>query len=686
MAFESGTVDREPIDALDHLSVGQLPNLLEKYWQQVCPLEDPTSTSAKKLRGNVLNWSKELANVRNPVSHSPDDELSLRDLMRYVDSAARLMRSMEIQRWNDVDQIWSSLIDDTVAEAVAPPSILENLPSRESITYSFVGRSDHLTDLWRWIGDPNGRVWALVGDGGKGKTTIAYEFAVALKAVVEEFGLQGIVWMSAKQRRFVEGETVATSRTDFSTLDELLDMLLTTMGWADEIGDDTGAKRDRCLEVLSSFPMLIIADDIDSIDADDEDTIEFLSRDVPTTKSKVLLTSRRRPFGLGSCTTEVSGMSLDEVTELLLTRGKSIGLTADDFSSKRVKRIAAVTDGSPLYIEDLLRLSHFHSLAGAIETWAGRSGDAAREYALKRELELLSSDASFLLGVISLADKSVSLDESLAVLGGHLDEADAVAAMEELKNWNLLGSPSIVEGVPRFTTSRNLGKLMRTILKGTDEETRIKNGLKGLKGLAVGKQRTSPYIREAVALQQAGRLNEAEQALQNALLDVPNSADVSAMLGWLYSKWKPEPRSADACEWFEQAESLGHDDRNLYSHWADLQLRRREYRSAVEICDRAIDGPAPDDPFIWRIKGLALTRSGLLARQSLNDQAAKSSFREASEALLQAQRVSRAKGDLSRAFNARYELAIAMHDDHERRDVLREWKSRLPSDAFRPAD
>ena len=76
-------------------------------------------------------------------------------------------------------------------------TILDKLPHREQPT-QFIGRKKELTDLWKWFNDPRANRCVLAGDGGKGKTAIAYEFAQKT-ADAAPYPLDMVLWVSAKK-------------------------------------------------------------------------------------------------------------------------------------------------------------------------------------------------------------------------------------------------------------------------------------------------------------------------------------------------------------------------------------------------------------------------------------------------------------------------------------------------------
>jgi hypothetical protein len=259
-----------------------------------------------------------------------------------------------------------------------------NLPPKEAIVAHFVGRQQQLASLEQWLIDPDSRKWALTGDGGKGKTAIAYRFAESVVLAAASNIVTNVIWMSAKRRRYVEGRAVPVAQPDFATLENALDFLLQYFNDANLSGL-VAEKRARVRDWLTTFPSLLIADDLDSIQVADEDAAEFFLDDILRTRSKVLLTSRRHYPGMGLRETEVTGLQGPEATDYIQAKAAEFGVNVDRFSNS-IDKIREVTDGSPLYIEDLLRLCRVTGVGEAIHQWARRRGDPARAYALEREI------------------------------------------------------------------------------------------------------------------------------------------------------------------------------------------------------------------------------------------------------------------------------------------------------------
>jgi hypothetical protein len=144
----------------------------------------------------------------------------------------------------------------------------------------FVGRNAEIGRLWEWFSDPTTRRYALAGEGGKGKSALAYKFATEVQFEAPE-PFQVVLWVSAKKKRFEEGTVVGIDNPDFSNLNTAVNRILIEYGWVDELDQSVDRKKVRVMELLDKFPALLVVDDIDSLEADAEDAAEFFSLNVP---------------------------------------------------------------------------------------------------------------------------------------------------------------------------------------------------------------------------------------------------------------------------------------------------------------------------------------------------------------------------------------------------------------------
>ena len=274
--------------------------------------------------------------------------------------------------------------------------IYHNLPDRSLICPEVVGRRDALEQLWEYLSDDLSHVKVLAGEGGIGKSTIAYEFADQVTLLSENPFMQ-VIWLSAKQSQFrpFRDTYERMPETHFSNYDELLDAIC---GYLAVVPDDLQyadpKKKLRLIKnALEIFPSMFIIDDIDSLH-EDEQRRSFEIGPVIGGNSKLLLTTRRNVSYSKDVCCEIQGLELEEFREYfdaLCSRFSISPLKA--VKSGEVKEIWTASHGSPLFAEGILRLLKYDNVAMALRKWTGESGDTVRKAALQREVSHLLPEA-----------------------------------------------------------------------------------------------------------------------------------------------------------------------------------------------------------------------------------------------------------------------------------------------------
>lgn len=585
----TGEIGTDLKDDLDYLGVNHFYNLFSAFFDTLFPMREGVAKRARQQeRQAVLGWSREIRALRDPVSHPSEEDLTEDDAIRLLDSARRILNKIDQSVAAEVHEIRHKISSSEEDHPWAP--LAGDLPPAESIATQFVGRNTELEVLREWFATPLAKRWALMGDGGKGKTAIAYQFATEIQEVGYE-GYEFVIWLSAKKRRYSEGAVVEITQPDFADLDSALNTILGLYGWEEEVSKDLAEKRAFTLELLNEFPALVVVDDIDSLEGEGEDAIEFFSVDAPTTRSKILLTSRRQPFGLASTTTVVTGLNGADGLEFIRSRISLFGLDEAAFPLNTQQKILKVTDGSPLFAEDLLRLCITGTPAiEAIASWQERSGDEAREYALGREFDMLSRDARQILVTCAAASGPVPLAEILAVTGMRPERAKD--AITELQSLFLLPLPRIVQEIERFDLNLNTRGLVRAFEQGSDMYRKCVAGFEALsEDLLISRQKRTKlneYTRQAVAQVKQDSHSDAESTLLNGLEEMPNEPSLLAQLGWVYKSWKPTRRVADARKTFERACQLNCRAVPMFVHWALLEIDEGEWSGAADAADRGL--------------------------------------------------------------------------------------------------
>ena len=603
-ARASGVLSTPIRDPFDLLSVSHFFNIFDRYWPVL--VGETITPTEKKLKQTVLGWMREIKNLRDPLSHPAEAAFTREDAFRFLDCGQRVLsrlgRSDEAtELMGLMDQIFAPRHADEARAALD-----HRLPSSESVVVGFIGRELELSELRAWFNEPTSALWALAGEGGKGKSAIAYTFACEIQEQAPP-PFQIVLWLSAKKRRFIEGTTAELDEPDFQDLETALSQILTQLGWTEDVGLPVESRKARVIELLNEFPALVVVDDVDSLDAENEDAISFFALQVPRTRSKILFTSRRTIFGMGKSTTHVSGFSQEDAEAFIRNRADLIGLDKSQLTDRVVREIFRLTDGSPLYMEDLLRLAvSAKSPGGALRMWQGRSGAAARRYALERECELLTQSARDVLLAGCVAKGSVSFSELSSIIG--IDDETVSTALQALRNLFLFPKPKFVEGEQRFSLNVNTRTLVLEVYGQTEQWRRIQAAYQAItKGLpANDRSRVGAIIRQCGLLVNSGRLEEAEKLMDNALLDRPGDSDLYGFSGWIYKSWQP-PRIADARRQFNRASELKSIKGDVYEHWARMEIKQREWTSAAAAAEKGLE-LIPDSAVLSYLAGTSRSR------------------------------------------------------------------------------
>ena len=586
-------------DEAELLGVNHFYNLFERFFDDLFPdASNMSDTDRRQKRQAVLEWSRNIKNLRDPVlGHPAETDVGKEDAARMLDSARRILESFDPDATARVAELWKSVVsvDGGISgEVVQEQRQLESstLPSRETVAPRFVGRRAELEELKRWLNDPYSRVWLLAGDGGKGKTAIAYEFAESILREPPQ-DLEIIIWLSAKSRRFESGQAIDIEAPNFEDLSSALDWVLRAYGSPDFEGKDLLEKEDECRNYLAQLPALIVLDDVDTLEGNElESVMSYFLYRAQTAKSKILLTSRRVPMGMQHTQIKGFGLASQEGINFVSTRIEMYGLEASQFPRAVTNSVLEACDGSPLFIQDLLRLCKVgETPVSAINKWKSEGGEAARRYALEREFEMLPLPAKKVLLTCALYEGPASFPEVRVAAG--ISDKDCYDAIQELQNLFLVPKPQLIEDVPRFSLNVNTRKLVIDVLGNSDIATRIRSSIGAITGQVevthALRQRVGQYIRQAVTLVKLDDHANAERTLLQASDLYPENPDLLGMLGWVYKTWKPRPRYTDARAQFTRASDLKGAKSETYCHWSDMERTQSEWSSAAVAAEKGLE-------------------------------------------------------------------------------------------------
>lgn len=686
-AFErrsTGELSAEIKDEFDLLGVNHFFNLFDAYYEDLCP--EPAQPDEKQRKANkqaLLQWLRTVKNLRDPLSHPSEVDFSYEDSFILLDCARRVLLRLNLaDQAAQMRLLQERLVGRPLRVEKVKEPLEDRLPPRESIVVDFVGRKEELKLLWNWFEDPVSRRWILAGEGGKGKSALAYTFAAEVKFAAPE-PYQLVTWMSAKQRRFREGKPVPIPSPDFHNMDSALSYILECYGWLEETDLPAEGKHDRVLELLNEFPALIVVDDVDSLEGKDEAVIEFFAFTVGKTKSKVLLTTRRQPFGLAASATHIGGLRDPDAEEFVRSRCRLIGIGPGVITPQHAKEIISITEASPLYMEDLLRFVAIVPPAEAIKEWKEKRGDAARKYALEREWELLSQEAKEVLLSACVSSQPVSFAELEVITG--LQKDVVMSSIGELQRLFLVPKPRLIEGEQRFDININTRTLVLNAMKATDLYRRAEEAYKaGVKGIPrVARPKIASIVRQAVFLVKSGEQGQAEQLLCKALERFPNNPDLMGFLGWVYKAHEP-PRIADARANFQRAAQLKCNDEGMYKHWARMEMDQYEWTKAGEAAEKGM-GMLPESRLLTFLAGKARSMLGKELLSGFHKERAREELDKAKEHLEKALRTPEELDVGERRLNAEIYRALvlnseALFDSESMAKYFAVWMAEHPED------
>lgn len=340
--------------------------------------------------------------------------------------------------------------------------IEHNLPDKNFICPNFIGRFEIIQELWSWLSDDFQYTKVLAADGGKGKTSIAYEFSqLIIKSGTELF--EQVIWLTAKKQQFkaAYNQYVGTPETHYKDLESLLKEICLRTGFLpEEVKDFTLQQLQRSArDGLNLIPSFIVVDDIDSSSPEEQKRIMEIARSISNTSSRVLMTTRANNIYSNDSSILVPGLTGGEYKDLVASMCDSIGL--QKFNDKNIEKLNSASEGSPLFTESILRLCKLGlSVDNAIIDWSGKSGDAVREAALRKEVTELSPEAIKILLTISYVG---SLSRSELHQYTDFENSEINTSIEQLGNLFLISSIEFIEEEPRFESTSSISKLVLSI-------------------------------------------------------------------------------------------------------------------------------------------------------------------------------------------------------------------------------
>lgn len=473
--------------------------------------------------------------------------------------------------------------------AASKTRLENNLPDRNFICPKFVGRQDLIDRLWRWFADDLSHVRVLAGEGGLGKTSVAYQFAEEICGS-GDIAIERVVWLTAKREQFagVMDSVVSVPETHYSSYEELLKVMSRSLGYLEEELEDASEKSlQRMLQqgsqLLSTF---FVIDDVDSLTpAEQRKVLELGFLFAGNNKSRLLMTTRVNQSYSEDIAIQIKGFALEEYRGYLGTLFARYGYV--DIDERSIPKMHECTGGSPLFTESLFRLVRYIPLEKAISEWRGGKGESVRAAALEREVNQLSAEAKrVLLAATHLRECSLS---ELVEVAGYVSELISERVLE-LSSLYLVSAPRFTDE-PRFlvnnTTRRYVLDNAATI---APDHVRIEQRAKKLRqtAKALRATRQNPIIgaaiSEAVAHLKRSAVNEARQTIAAAAKRFKNHPDLLTAEAKCLLCLEP-PNYAEAARVAQEAVRYGAKKPLVFHIWYESEWGRKHYSGAIAAID-----------------------------------------------------------------------------------------------------
>ena len=261
----------------------------------------------------------------------------------------------------------------------------------------------------------------------------------------------------------------------------------------------------------------------------------------------------------------------DDLRDFIARRASGYGISVDN-SVARSSAIHSVTSGYPLFVDDLIRYSALVGIDTAVSDWTHRQGDAAREYALTRQLQHLEGVSGDVLLAVAVSNRPLTMME-VGQLAGITDE-DAELGIGDLLKWQLLHkSVRKEDSIPVFNMNANTKRLTLNTFKASPKLSSMKTAFAVLTGERMPEAKIraiATAIAEARRVLQAAGIDAAAESLKSSMTgELREAPDLYGNLGWIYAR--SNEYAAAARESFETAHRLGTKKVDPYFHWVEME-------------------------------------------------------------------------------------------------------------------
>ena len=490
-----------------------------------------------------------------------------------------------------------SLLRPGVTESI----IQHNLPDKNLICPTFIGRKELIAQLWSWLADDFEYIKVLAGEGGRGKTSIAYEFSIqVIKNATSRFEM--VLWMTAKERQFDASRNayVDLPEVHFHSTETLLRRVVEELGVMGDVeGESIPALKRAAIDALGIIPTLMIVDNLDSMDIEEQRrVVEAVRQIADRSQARVLVTTRSNvSMPIEQCV-EVPGLETPEYQEFVRNTCESYKVR--NLNSSFLTQMYEISDGSPLFTQSILRLIRLgQHPPKALKDWQGVEGLAVRSAALQREIEQLTPESRRVLYALALV-RSGAYEELKQIV--NYDDQTLRRTVDQLSSLFLIHAPSIIESERRFeipeSTARLIVDLKDKLVTRPEEINARVTGI--YKKTSKERLEVGRAIRQSMALMTNGDFDKATQTVQ-VLVRKPkfsHNADLLLMKGRVLLVSGDRDRARIE---FKKAYDSGGRKNLLFDLWVKAEREGSHFQGMYDVCDLSLKrGAHVDDSWVYR--------------------------------------------------------------------------------------
>ena len=298
---------------------------------------------------------------------------------------------------------------------------------------------------------------------------------------------------------------------------------------------------------------------------------------------------------------EIPPFDDDELREFISLKAVEYDSAPSTFV-EHLSGIRRVTGGYPLFVDDLVRHAALVGPRKAMETWSQRAGDAAREYALKRQAEYLGGSCAEVLIALSVANRAMFLEEISSIAG--LTDEDTQAGLDGLLRWRMVSRRTDHgSSAPSYRMNPNTTRLAQQTFREDGRRETYSAAFRALTGERVpeAKRRAIAII---VAETQKRYRNEeigvAKEFLESRMVgELKDSPDLYGILGWLCARGSDEESKEEALNAFNKSHELGGRKEDTYFHWATMEKGRAKWKECEKVCEIGIARCGASQPLFY---------------------------------------------------------------------------------------